>query len=205
VRRLAAHAAAAGAEIVEGHTVTDASPAAVDAAVVVLAVDGLTATLAPELGRFVRPLRGQVLVTEPLGERLYERPHYARGGFDYWQQLPDGRLLVGGRRDSSLETEATAQEVTTPFVQARLDELTVELVGRLPAVSHRWAGIWGQTPDRLPLAGPLPGRDGVWVAGGYSGHGNVLGLACGELVADAILGESPPELALFQPRRLLDP
>ena len=205
VRRLAAHAAAAGAEIVEGHTVTDASPAAVDAAAVVLAVDGLTATLAPELGRFVRPLRGQMLVTEPLGKLLYERPHYARDGFDYWQQLPDGRLVVGGRRDSSLETEATAEEVTTPFVQAQLDELTAELVGRPPVVSHRWAGIWGQTPDRLPLAGPVPGRDGVWIAGGYSGHGNVLGLACGELVADAILGESPPELALFEPRRLLDP
>ena len=47
----------------------------------------------------------------------------------------------------------------------------------------------------------MPGRDGVWVAGGYSGHGNVLGLACGDLVARAILGEQPPELELFDPAR----
>jgi glycine/D-amino acid oxidase-like deaminating enzyme len=41
----------------------------------------------------------------------------------------------------------------------------------------------------------------VWVAGGYSGHGNALGLACGDLVARGILGEHPPELELFAPAR----
>jgi gamma-glutamylputrescine oxidase len=201
VRRLAARAAAAGAEIVEGHPIDAAELDSLGAPAVVLAADGLMATLAPELEAYVRPVRGQVLVTEPIPERLYERPHYARGGFDYWQQLPDGRLLVGGKRDLSLETEATAVESTTPFIQRRLDELTIELLGRLPPVSHRWAGIWGETIDRLPLVGRLPGRDGVWVAGGYSGHGNVLGLACGELAARAVMGEDAPQISLFDPSR----
>jgi glycine/D-amino acid oxidase-like deaminating enzyme len=49
----------------------------------------------------------------------------------------------------------------------------------------------------------VPGHGGVWVAAGYSGHGNVMGLACGELVARAILGDPAPELELFDPRRLL--
>ena len=49
----------------------------------------------------------------------------------------------------------------------------------------------------------MPGRDGVWIAGGYSGHGNVLGLACGELVARALLGDPDPLLDLFAPARLL--
>ena len=42
--------------------------------------------------------------------------------------------------------------------------------------------------DFLPVVGRVPGLDDVWVAGGYSGHGNVLGFACGELVAEAITG-----------------
>ncbi len=142
-----------------------------------------------------------MLATEPLSERLYERPHYARHGYDYWQQLPDGRLVVGGKRDASIETEQTAVEETTPLVQERLEELVGQLLGRLPRITHRWAGIWGETPDRLPLVGRLPGRDGMWVAGGYSGHGNVLGFACGDLVARAILGEQPAELELFDPAR----
>jgi len=43
----------------------------------------------------------------------------------------------------------------------------------------------------------------VWIAGGYSGHGNVLGLLCGDLVARAILGDREPLLDVFDPARLL--
>jgi gamma-glutamylputrescine oxidase len=200
VQRLAARAAAAGAEIVE-HTPVRIDE--LDASTVVVATDGLTAALLPELADHIETRRGQMLATEPLERRLFGRPHYARHGYDYWQQLPDGRLVVGGKRDASFETEATAREETTPLIQERLEALTVELVGELPRITHRWAGVWGETRDRLPLVGCVPGREHVWVAGGYSGHGNVLGFACGDLLAHAILGDSPPELDLFDPARLL--
>jgi gamma-glutamylputrescine oxidase len=61
--------------------------------------------------------------TEPLAEQLFPRPHYARRGFDYWQQLPDGRLVAGGRRDTTLEAEDTAVEETTEVIQAQIEEL----------------------------------------------------------------------------------
>ena len=57
--------------------------------------------------------------------------------------------------------------------------------------------------DFLPAVGRVPELDGVWVAGGYPGHGNVLGFACGELVARAVLGEDVPFLDAFDPARLL--
>jgi glycine/D-amino acid oxidase-like deaminating enzyme len=199
VQRLAARAVAAGAEILE-HTPVHVDE--VDAGAVVVAIDGLTAALLPELADFVEPQRGQVLATAPLAQRLFDRPHYARHGFDYWQQLPDGRLVVGGKRDVSFATEATAEEETTSLIQERLEAFVVELLGELPAITHRWAGVWGDTRDLLPLVGRMPRRKNVWVAGGYSGHGNVLGLACGDLVARAILGEQLPELELFDPARL---
>jgi gamma-glutamylputrescine oxidase len=199
IRRLASHAAAAGAELREHDRVESISE--LDAEVVVVASDGYPSGLIGRLDDLVQPTRGQVVVTEPLAERLYERPHYARHGFDYWQQLPDGRFVIGGRRDVDLEGESTAEESTTPEVQAALEALIRELVGRLPAITHRWSGIFGTSPDALPLVGPVPGHDGVWVSRGYSGHGNVLGLACGELVAKAILGQREPELELFDPAR----
>jgi gamma-glutamylputrescine oxidase len=198
VRRLAAHAVATGAEIRERDPV---AVDAVDADVIVVAGDGFTASLLPELARVVVATRGQVLATEPLDARPYDRPHYARSGYDYWQQLPDGRLVLGGRRDASFETETTDVEETTELVQSRLDALAECLVGFAPRVVKRWAGIWGATPDLQPLVGRVPGRENVWVAGGYSGHGNALGFACGDLVARALLGEAPPELAVFDPAR----
>jgi gamma-glutamylputrescine oxidase len=199
VRRLAAHAAEAGVEIREGERVESLTELEADA--VVVASDGYPSRLLGSIEDLVQPRRGQVVVTEPLGGRLYERPHYARRGFDYWQQLPDGRLVVGGRRDTDLEGQSTAQEATTPEIQAALETLVRELVGRRPAITHRWSGIFGESPDALPLVGSVPGHDGVWISRGYSGHGNVLGLACGDLVAKAILGQREPELELFDPAR----
>ena len=139
----------------------------------------------------------------PLQERLFDCPHYARQGFDYWQQLPDGRVVLGGFRDFSILTEMTDDETTTDQIQQALDAFLEDLLGELPEITHRWAGIFGLTQDLLPLVGPVPGHDGVWVAAGYSGHGNVFGLLCGELVASAIQGGHDPLLDLFAPARLV--
>ncbi len=201
VRRLAEHAVAAGAQIVERHPIDREGIDRLEADAVVIAVDGMTDALLPELAPLVTSIRGQVLATEPLPDRLYDRPHYARGGYDYWQQLADGTLILGGRRDTSLASETTTSEGTTSFIQDQLDAFATALFGRPVPVERRWAGIWGETFDLLPLAGRLPGSDRLWVAGGYSGHGNVLGLACGDLVARAILGDVDPELELFDPGR----
>jgi glycine/D-amino acid oxidase-like deaminating enzyme len=144
-----------------------------------------------------------MIATEPLGERIFDCPHYSRHGFDYWQQVPDGRILAGGFRDVSMDSEFTADERTTPQIQSALESLVAELAGRPVRVTHRWAGIFGLVLDFLPVVGRVPGEERVWVAGGYSGHGNVLGLLCGELLADAILDRDPPLLDLFRPERLL--
>jgi gamma-glutamylputrescine oxidase len=199
VRRLAARAAEAGAEIREHDPVSAVDKLEADQ--VVIATDGYTHGLVESLDRAVRPTRGQVIVTTPLGEDLFPCPHYARYGYDYWQQTPDRRLVLGGFRDIALEEEWTVREETTPAIQARLDQYAEELVGRPVEITHRWAGIFGTTADLLPLAGPV--REGVWAACGYSGHGNVLGLACGDLVGRAILGERLPLLDVFDPARAL--
>ena len=201
VRRLAGLAFDAGAEIREGSPV--AALDELEADQVVLATDGYTRGLVAELDAAVQPARGQVVATAPLPASVFERPHYARGGYDYWQQLPDRRLVIGGWRDADLDAESTHVEATSAAIQAKIEGFLAELFGSAPEITHRWAGIFGVTEDRLPLAGAWPGRDGLWVACGYSGHGNVLGLACGELVAGAIVGEPASALELFDPARLV--
>lgn len=171
VRRLAALTTAAGAEIREQDPVEDLE--ALGAERMLVATDGYGHGLVPELSDLIWPTRGQMVASEPLDRVLYGRPHYARQGFDYWQQLPDGRILLGGFRDVSILDELTDVEETTPTIQASLESFLHELAGEDVRITHRWAGIFGLTQDLLPLVGPVPGRDGrVWVAGGYSGHGN---------------------------------
>ncbi len=201
VRRIAERASAAGVEIHEHARVRSLDE--VDARTVIVTTDGYPSGLLGELEGLIVPTRGQVIATEPIEEMLFEIPHYGRHGFDYWHQRLDGRIVAGGFRDVSLDTEFTAEEVTTPVVQEALERFVEEHVGRPVRVDYRWAGIFGMVFDFLPVVGLVPDQDGVWIAGGYSGHGNVLGFACGRLVARAILGEHDSKLELFEPARLL--
>jgi glycine/D-amino acid oxidase-like deaminating enzyme len=200
-RRLAALAAEAGVDIREDTRV--ASPEELEAEHVVVCTDGYPSGLLGPLEGAIIPTRAQMVATEPIPERLFDCPHYSRHGFDYWQQREDGRILAGGFRDTSLATEFTTCEETTEEIQSALDGFVSDLVGWPVVVTHRWAGLFGLVPDFMPVVGPVPGEDGLWVAGGYSGHGMVLGFMCGELLANAILGEEAPDLDLFDPARLL--
>jgi glycine/D-amino acid oxidase-like deaminating enzyme len=201
VRRLAARAAAAGVEIVEHHRV--ASVDELEAPRVLVATDGYPSGLLGDLEGLIIPTRGQMIATEPIQERLFDCPHYGRHGFDYWQQLPDGRITTGGFRDFAMDSEFTDSEETTPTIQDALESFVAELVGRPVEVTQRWAGIFGLVLDFMPVVGRVGPDERLWVAGGYSGHGNVLGFLCGDLAAKAMLGDAHPLLALFTPARLV--
>ena len=201
VRRLALAAAEAGAEIREHDRVEDLGQ--LEADTVLVATDGYPSGLLGELEGLIIPTRGQMIATEPLPEQLFPLPHYGRHGYDYWHQNEEGRLIVGGFRDADMDSEFTAEEATTARIQCALEAFATDLLGRAPTVTHRWAGVFGLVPDLMPVVGRHPSRDGVWVAGGYSGHGNVLGLMCGDLVAQAIAGDRHPLLEVFSPARLV--
>ena len=201
VRRIAAAAAEAGAEFREHARVESLDDLGAER--VLVATDGYPSGLLGPLEGLIIPTRGQMLATAPLAERLFACPHYGRQGFDYWQQLDDGRVLAGGFRDYALDSEFTADEDTTPTIQQALEDFVTDLVGNEVEITHRWAGIFGLVLDFLPVVGEVPGGERVWVAGGYSGHGNVLGFLCGDLVARALGGDVDPLLAAFDPGRLL--
>ena len=202
VRRLAGLAAAAGVEIRE-HTRV-AALEELSGATVVVCTDGYPSGLLGPIEGLIIPTRGQVIATEPVPERVFEVPHYGRHGFDYWHRAQDGRIVAGGFRDVSFDTEFTADEQLTEPVQAALQAFVNDLFGRELRVDYAWAGIFGMVMDFLPVVGRVPGLEDVWVAGGYSGHGNVLGFACGELVAGAVAGSDDPLLEHFAPSRLLN-
>jgi gamma-glutamylputrescine oxidase len=161
---------------------------------VVVACDGLIPRLLPQLDGIVYPVRGQVLATEPLQHGPIAYPTHSQSGFMYYRPTDDGRVVVGGGRLEQLEHEYTDEEAVTAGVQARLDTFLAEWLGLGGArVTHRWAGIMGFSADLLPLVGALPDSPGVYVAGGYSGVGNVLGHLCGSIAADLIATGTHPQ------------
>jgi gamma-glutamylputrescine oxidase len=187
-RALATRAAAMGARLFERSPVThvDASGVRTErgferAAQVVVAVDGCLERLLPELASRVRTARLQMLATEPTTEVRFTRPVYARWGYDYWQQRPDGAIALGGARDVAGESEWTANATPTDVVQQALERRLREQLGVHAAISHRWAASVGYTEDGLPVVAEA--RPGVWAVGGYSGTGNVIGALLGRGLA----------------------
>jgi glycine/D-amino acid oxidase-like deaminating enzyme len=199
-RLLAERAAAAGARLFERSPVVEIGGrdgavelrtprARVRCARAVVAVDGRLERLLPELADRVRTARLQMLATAPTDEVRLPRPVYARYGYEYWQQLPDGRRDLGG------EAEWTDAATPSEPVQAALERFLRETLRVRAPITHRWAASVSYRPLGLPLLEPV--RPGVWVAGAYSGTGNVLGALCGAAAARLAIGESSELPALF--------
>lgn len=188
-RSLARQTIAAGARLFEHSPVTSLGSGSVTCAggtvrcgTVLVLVDGRLSELLPEVP--VRTVRLQMLGTAPL-PRLFDRPVYLRDGYEYWQQLPDGRLVLGGFRDVGGIEEETSSAEPSALVQGALDGLLASLAP-VAVVTHRWAASVGYTADALPFLGEV--RPGVWAAGGYNGTGNVIGALCARQLVSNVVG-----------------
>jgi gamma-glutamylputrescine oxidase len=161
---------------------------------VIVAVDGNLDLLLPEVP--VRTVRLQMLATAPLRERRWTRPVYFRNGYEYRQQLPDGRLALGGFRDlGGADEETRSTDTSDPIQQAQERFLREELRVKEP-ITHRWAASVGYTADALPFLGEV--RTGVWACGGYNGTGNVIGPLCARQLSAEALGQPADFWSLSQ-------
>lgn len=203
-RALAGAAEAAGARICEGSPVRGSVPApgegpvltdagSVRARHVVVAADGALPVLVPEYAGRIRARRLHMVATKPLPPTL-DRMVYARWGYEYMQQRPDGPMLAGGFSDVDGEGSYTDSDTGNPVIWDRVEHYLREELGTAADVTHRWAGVVGYSDDLLPYVGEVPGRSGLYVSGGYSGVGNVPGFMCGRDVADMIAGTGTEKL-----------
>ena len=193
-RTLAREAVARGARLFERTAAEHISGTEVRSAggrircgAVVACVDGALARTFPELSSRVRSARLQMLATAPTEVFRLPRPVYTRWGYDYWQQLPDRRLVFGGFRDVAEHEEWTDAAEPTVRVQELQERFIREKLGVHEEITHRWAATVSFSSSGLPILEEV--RTGVWAAGAYSGTGNVLGALCGRAAARLSTGE----------------
>src|SRR4051794_16272227 len=198
-RAVAAEGIGRGARLFSGTRATGISgtrvrtPAGeVTCGAVLVAVDGGLERVLEELAGRVRSTRLQMLGTAPLAPAI-PVPVYRRWGYDYWQQLPSGRIALGGGRDRHAADEWGAPPVPSEPVQADLERLLREDLGIDAPITHRWAGEVSYTDDELPVLEEV--RPGVLVVGAHNGHGNVMGSACARAAAEIALGRPAPLIA----------
>ncbi len=200
---LAAHALERGARlfaqspvIAIGDGRVETTTGSVSAKHVVVAVDGRLEVILPELAPRVRTARLQMLATAPLQRLRFHRPVYARWGLDYWQQLPDRSIVLGGCRDIGGDAEWTTNAEPTEPVQSALTALLHGVLQIDAPITHRWAATVAYSRTGMPILEQA--RPGVWAIGAYSGTGNVIGALCGRAVANAIVGRESRVTALLR-------
>ena len=143
---------------------------AVKAKKVVLATNGYTDMLVPELKPKVFPVGSYIIVSDVLPEKLQKklspkgRMFYDSKWFiNYFRLTPDGRMLWGGRNnlstDLDLEESASilSRQVITVFPDLEKTTFT-----------HTWTGKLGITFDLMPHIGEV---NGIHYTFGYGGHG----------------------------------
>lgn len=217
VRGLAEAARRHGARLCTGVAVTaiiaegtglriETSQGSLGAGAAVVALNGWSTQLLPQLAGLIRPVRGQVLAYRPLPPVF----HCSLGASctptgEYWQQTPDGSLVVGGCRALAPDGDVDRTDVSTSAeVQAGIEAVLPRLFPELQGlhVERRWGGTMGFSPDYLPLAGRL-GALPLWYAGGFSGHGMPFAVPLGQLLAEAAMGGTTPAgLEVFGSQRL---
>jgi glycine oxidase len=139
----------------------------------------------------IRPVKGQILrLHDPTGPGLLTRVIRVEGGA-YIVPRGDGRYVIGGTMEErGFDTTITAGAVF---------ELLREASELVPGVSELVldelsAGLRPATPDNCPVIGPAD-VPGLFWAGGHYRNGILLTPITAELVADALIGEPPSELA----------
>jgi glycine/D-amino acid oxidase-like deaminating enzyme len=181
-------AEATGLEVRDGRVVAVATPAGRITCDMVVNAAGAWAA---KLGRLaglelpVRPVRGQIVGTEPLPKLLSACLSTADC---YLLQKGHGEVLVG-----STTEEAGFEVGVTP--QA-LHALAVGAVRAVPGlesvqVKRAWSGLRPGTPDELPILGPVAGLDGYLNACGHFRTGIVNAPLTGAVVAELAAGVAP--------------
>lgn len=136
----------------------------------------------------VRPLRRQILVTEPMPDLPPRLPFTIDFATSFYFHEEGPGLLVGM---SDPDEEFGFRLGTDDRWLGRLSEAVAHRAPRVAeaGVAHGWAGLYEITPDHNALVGNV-GR--FFYATGFSGHGFLQSPAIGEVMRDLVLGRTPP-------------
>lgn len=143
----------------------------------------------------------QLSVTEPL-EHFVEHLVYFAGGALTFKQAKAGSLLIGGGWPADLDPTTGQVRVSLESLRGNLGvaQRVVPRIGRT-LLLRSWAGVVRETPDLMPVIGPLGDRSDV-VVGLFPHLGMTAGPLLGKTLAALALGEDPErDLTPFSPDR----
>lgn len=99
-----------------------------------------------------------------------------------------GQLLIGSSRQYGEEHKEVDQQILTRMLQRA--QQYIPALGAMSAI-RVWTGFRPATPDKLPLIGPWPGDNSLFLATGHEGLGITTSLGTARILVDHITGAKP--------------
>lgn len=145
----------------------------------------------------VKPVRGVNLNLRPTQGGISSVIH---GSWGLLVPRNDGSIIVG----ATVEEVGFDSRVTVGDVHSILG-LGAALVPSLRDADLNWeiAGLRPGSADDMPVIGPLPQYDNVYLASGHFRNGILLSLATGEAITGMLDGAWDDSLSVFSPARFL--
>ena len=171
-----------------------------DADAVLLAAGAWTAPLAASFGARLRlePARGQMIALAHVPPVLN---HAVHADDIYLVPRPSGELLIG----ATVERVGFQRSVTAEGIATMLGAATalVPSLGPLP-ITRTWYGFRPWAPDSMPILGPWPDVDGLWVATAHFRSGILLAPITALVMTEWMTSGAPRlDLGAFAPERFL--
>jgi glycine/D-amino acid oxidase-like deaminating enzyme len=165
-----------------------------ECSMIIYCLNGYSPNLHPYFADKIYPTRAQILMMESAAPFM-DGPCYANFYLDYFRQMPNGQLLIGGFRQLEKTTEVGYSDHITDVIQNALHDFVKTYLPVLKdkKVTHRWSGVMGFSRDGQPMIGALPEDNQVYFAGGYTGHGMGLAFHTGKCLTDMIFGRDVPK------------
>jgi glycine/D-amino acid oxidase-like deaminating enzyme len=181
---------------------------------VILATNGYTSALLPHFADLIVPVRGEMSALHPPPNSTIIPNSYGMVGAlgqpenndDYLVQRPyagvpnpGGHLMFGGGRGAGhlptigVSDDTIIDKDSAAYLRAGLLKM-LELDGNTQGLTElkaaaEWTGIMGYSRDDHPWVGKVPDKEGLWLCGGYTGHGMPNGTLCGKAVVDMVLAD----------------
>ena len=173
---------------------------------VVLATNAYLSTLLPEFQDKITPARGVACRIAVPEDSKKPAPHlnnsysirYGPQEYDYLISRTDGSIVVGGAKQIVLCDESYwHNNVDDSELIPGAEEYFTEYMQRMfrgwedsdAKITDIWTGVMGYSSDLVPWVGEVPGKPGIYVNAGFTGHGMPRILGCSEALAALVRGD----------------
>ncbi|HXG65600.1 MAG TPA: FAD-dependent oxidoreductase [Blastocatellia bacterium] len=95
-----------------------------------------------------------------------------------------GQVLIGSSRQYGVEDSRVDATMLSRMIARAIEYMPG--LARLSAI-RAWTGFRAATPDKLPLIGPCPGNERLYLATGHEGLGITTALGTAKLLVDILL------------------